>query len=84
METWLKDLSTNEYLFMALGITAISAQLWGKAQGYLESSISASPTPRACLELARLLEDHLQQADQAADYYKQGLMLEADKAEGTA
>ncbi len=84
MEKWLKDFSNNEYLLMALGITAMSAQLWGKAQGYLESSIEARPTPRACLELARLLEDHLQQVDQAADYYKQGLMLEADKTQGTA
>lgn len=82
MEKWLKDLSSNEYLLMALGITAMSAQLWGKAQGYLESSIHARPTPRACLELARLLEEHLQQAEQAAAYYKQGLKLEAEKTGG--
>ena len=75
MEKWLKALSTNEYLLLALGITATKAQLWGKAQGYLESSIDARATPRACMELARLLEDQLQQTDQAARYYKQGLKL---------
>lgn len=82
MEKWLKDFSNNEYLLMALGITAIAAQLWGKAQGYLEASIEAKPTPRACLELARLLEDHLQQDEQAAGFYKQGLMLEAGNNNG--
>lgn len=80
MEKWMKDLSTNEYLLMALGITAMRAQLWGKAQGYFESSIDAQATPRACLELARLLEDHLQQPDQAAIYFKQGLMLQTGQS----
>ncbi len=80
MEKWLKDLSNNEYLLMALGLTAMRAQLWGKAQGYFESSIAAGATPRACLELARLLEGQLQQPEQAAAYFKQGLTLEARNA----
>ena len=74
-EKWLDDFGHNENLLLALGRIAARARLWGKAQGYFEASIGARPTPAACLALAELFEQELQQPDKAAQYYQQGLKL---------
>ncbi len=74
-EKWLDEFGHNENLLLALGRIAIRARLWGKAQGYFEASIGARPTPQACLALAELFEQQLQQPDKAADFYQQGLKL---------
>ncbi len=84
VEAWLDDFGHNEHLLLALGRIAMRARLWGKAQGYLEASIGARPMPAACLALAELLEQHLQQPDQAARYYQQGLRLSLAAAPGTS
>ena len=78
LEKWLDDYGHNEQLLLALGRIALRARLWGKAQGYLEASIGARPTPAACLELAGLLEEQLKQPDEAVKYYRQGLGLSLD------
>lgn len=75
IEKWLDDFGHNENLLLALGRVAMRARLWGKAQGYLEASIGAKATPAACLALAELFEQQLQQPDKAARYYQQGLKL---------
>lgn len=75
VEKWLNDFGHNENLLLALGRIAIRARLWGKAQGYLEASIGARATPAACLALAELFEQQLQQPAKAAEYYQQGLNL---------
>lgn len=74
-EKWLEDWAQNEVLLLALGRIAIRANLWGKAQSFLEASIGAKATPAACLELAELFESQLQQKETAAGYYKRGLKL---------
>jgi len=74
-EKWLDDFGHNESLLLALGRISMRARLWGKAQGYFEASIGAKATPAACLALAELFEQQLQQPDKAADYYQQGLKL---------
>ncbi|MEM7563331.1 MAG: heme biosynthesis HemY N-terminal domain-containing protein [Pseudomonadota bacterium] len=74
-EKWLKEFDHKAHLLLALGRIAMRARLWGKAQGYLEASIGAEATPAACLSLAELFEQHLQQPDKAAVYFKQGLKL---------
>ena len=74
-EKWLDDYAHNENLLLALGRIAMRARLWGKAQGYLEASIGARATPAACLALAELFEQQLQQPAKAAEYYQQGLKL---------
>ena len=84
VEAWLDDFGHNENLLLALGRIAMRARLWGKAQGYLEASIGARPMPAACLALAELLEQHLQQPDQAARYYQQGLRLSLEAAPGSS
>jgi HemY protein len=75
MEKWLDDYGQNEQLLLALGRTSMRARLWGKAQGYFEASIGARTTAAACLELAELLEQQLQQPETAVEYYQQGLKL---------
>jgi HemY protein len=75
VEKWLDDFGHNENLLLALGRIAMRARLWGKAQGYLEASIGAKVTPAACLTLAELFEQQLQQPAKAAEYYQQGLKL---------
>ncbi len=79
-EKWLDDFGHNEHLLLALGRIAARAKLWGKAQGYLEASIGARPTPAACLALAELFDRQLQQPDQASKYYRQGLKLSLESA----
>ncbi len=79
-EKWLDEFGHNENLLLALGRIAMRARLWGKAQGYFEASIGARPTPAACLALAELFEQQLQQPDRAADYYQQGLKLSLQKS----
>jgi len=74
-EKWLDDYGHNEHLLLALGRIAMRARLWGKAQGYLEASIGARATPAACLALAELFEQQLQQPLKAGEYYQQGLKL---------
>jgi HemY protein len=74
-EKWLDDYGHNEQLLLALGRIATRASLWGKAQGYFEASIGARATPAACLELAQLLENQLQQPERAVEFYRQGLGL---------
>jgi HemY protein len=74
-EKWLDDFGHNENLLLALGRISMRARLWGKAQGYFEASIGARATPAACLALAELFEQQLQQPDKAAEYNKQGLRL---------
>jgi HemY protein len=79
-EKWLDDYGQNENLLLALGRIAMRAKLWGKAQGYFEASIGARATPAACLALAELYDQQLQQPDKAAKYYQQGLKLSLTRA----
>jgi HemY protein len=75
VEKWLDDYGHNEQLLLALGRISVRASLWGKAQSYFEASIGARATAAACLELATLFEQQLQQPDKAVAYYQQGLKL---------
>ncbi|OHX12130.1 heme biosynthesis protein HemY [Chromobacterium sphagni] len=55
-EGWLKQRPRDHWLLLALGRLAQAQQLWGKAQNYLEASVSIQPTLCAHAELARLFE----------------------------
>jgi HemY protein len=75
VEDWLKDHQHNAWLLLALGKMCISLSLWGKARSYLEASVSINPMPENYLKLARLLEDHMDEAFTAQEYYRKGLHL---------
>lgn len=81
-EGWLQEHQHNEHLLYALGKMCLSRNMWGQARTYLEASLSARPMPVTYLKLAQLLEDHLENAQQAQEYYRQGLhMLAGDYGE---
>ncbi|MGZ8154058.1 MAG: heme biosynthesis HemY N-terminal domain-containing protein [Burkholderiales bacterium] len=71
-ETWLESHTRDAALLLTLGMLCAKQGLWGKAQSYLEASISVDPTYAAHLELARLHE-RLGNADAARRNYRESL-----------
>jgi HemY protein len=55
-EKWLEAHPGDHALLLTLGRLCARAALWGKAETYLEASLSVEPTWQAYLELARLNE----------------------------
>ncbi len=78
-ESWLKDHETDPDLLLSLGRLAMRSQLWGKAQGYLESSVAIAPTVEGYQLLANLLEQ-LGDKVEAAECYRKATMLASDMA----
>lgn len=68
-EAWLRQHPDDARLLIALGRMCLRQRLWGKAQSYLEASLSVEPTQEAHLELAHLL-DQLGRADEANQHYR--------------
>ena len=75
-EGWLKQHPQDARLLLALGRMCFSQRLWGKAQSYLEASLSVHETQPAHLELARLFEQ-LDKADEANRHYRASALLNA-------
>lgn len=75
-ESWLPQQARDAGLLFSLGQLCINAQLWGKAQSYLESSIQHGATVEAYLALAHLLES-LERRDEAQDHYRAAAELVA-------
>lgn len=73
-EGWLKQRPRDYMLLLALGRLARSQQLWGKAQNYLEASLSIQPTLIAHAELVRLFQT-IGKEEQAAQHYRDSLEL---------
>ena len=73
-EKWLQREPRDAALLLTLGRLCAREQLWGKAQSYLEASLSVEATWSVHRELARLHE-HLGNADAAARHTKQSLEL---------
>jgi len=55
-ERWLREHAEDPLLLATLGRLCMAAELWGKAQNYLEASLSFGPSRSAHLQLARLAE----------------------------
>jgi HemY protein len=55
-ERWLGERSRDAQLLAALGRLCAQAELWGKAESFLEASLSFEESRSARLELARLAE----------------------------
>ena len=55
-ERWLREHPEDPLLLASLGRLCMAAELWGKAQNYLEASLAFGPSRAAHLELARLAE----------------------------
>lgn len=71
-EGWLRKHPNNAELLLTLGKLCTYCELWGKAQNYLEASLSIEPSRAAHLALAQLFEK-LDKHEQAAEHYHKGL-----------
>ena len=74
-EKWLTQHKGDAGLLLALGKLCLYQKLWGKAQNYLDASISMSPSRTAYTALGQLAEK-LQKPDEAFKYYQRAMELE--------
>ena len=74
-EAWLSQHPDDAGLLMALGRMCIRQRLWGKAQSYLEASLSVEETQEGHLELARLC-DQLERTEEANKHYRASASLD--------
>ena len=74
-EKWLKEHRDDSSLLLALGKLCLHHGLWGKAQSYLDASISLTASRAAYTALAQLSEK-LNKPTEAAKYYQQAMALQ--------
>jgi len=67
-ERWLKDRPHDAALLFALGKLCANQELWGKAQSYLEASLSQTASRATHLELARLFDRMGRESDANLHY----------------
>ena len=68
-EKWLKSRPGDRALLLTLGRLCLHQELWGKAQSYLEASLSAQPSRSAHIALAQLFE-RIGKAAEANRHYR--------------
>lgn len=73
-EAWLKIHPRDAELLLALGRLCRQQELWGKAQSYLEASLSLAPTRPGHIEFAQLL-DQLERPGEADRHYRAAALL---------
>lgn len=71
-EGWLLQHEGDAKLLRALGNICSRMQLWGKAESYLDASISVRPSAAAHLALAKVLENRGEK-DRALYHYRQSV-----------
>ncbi|MDT8363949.1 MAG: heme biosynthesis protein HemY [Nitrosomonas sp.] len=80
-EKWLIKYPNNADLLLTLGKLCAYGELWGKAQNYLEASLSVEQNYSAHLALAELKEQ-LGEQESANEHYRQGLQFVLKQLEG--
>lgn len=73
-ENWISSHAESPGLLLTLGRLCEKQQLWGKAQRYLEASLSLEPHPETYAQLGSLLEK-MNKPEMGAQYFKKGLLL---------
>ena len=73
-EKWLADHKQDAGLLLALGKLCLQQKLWGKAQNYLEASISLAPSHAAYDALGNLAGP-LGKPEDASMYYQRAMKL---------
>ena len=68
-EKWLKSRPRERALLLTLGRLCLQQDLWGKAQSYLEASLSEGPSRSAHIALAQLL-DRIGKPEDANRHYR--------------
>ena len=79
-EAWLKSHPNDACLLLALGKLCVHCELWGKAQNYLEASLSVEPSHPTHLVLAQLNEK-IGRLELAKAHYGKGLELALKRLE---
>ncbi|MDE2365300.1 MAG: heme biosynthesis protein HemY [Betaproteobacteria bacterium] len=79
-EAWLKSHPNDASLLLALGKLCVHCELWGKAQNYLDASLSVEPGYPAHLALAQLNEK-IGRPELAKEHYTKGLELALKRLE---
>lgn len=74
-EKWLKLHRQDAGLLLALGKLCLHQKLWGKAQSYLDASVSLKPSHDAYTALGQLAE-RLGKSDEAFKYYQRAMEYE--------
>jgi HemY protein len=83
-ERWLKEHSHDAGLLLVLGRLCLHQGLWGKAQSYLEASVSVHPSHAAYTALAQLAEK-LHKPDESFKYFQKAMeCVKKDHATTTA
>lgn len=77
-EKWLPNHTHDAALLLTLGTLCTRQELWGKAQSYLEASLSIEPSSEAHNALAKQLEK-MQRLDEACKHYRLSLDLALSK-----
>lgn len=75
-EGWLKHHPDNAALLLTCGRLAVQNELWGKAQRYLEASLSLTPYPEA-YALLGVIHEKMGKTKVSADYFRKGLLKAA-------
>lgn len=83
-ETWLHNQPRNAVLLLILGKLCLKCQLWGKARSYFESSIGIKPLAEAYLRLAKLLEEKMDEHEEAQKTYQLGLLAAVNDQSGSS
>ncbi|TAN78196.1 MAG: tetratricopeptide repeat protein [Gallionella sp.] len=73
-EKWLNQHKDDAGLLLALGKLCLHQKLWGKAQNYLDASISVSPGHAAYTALGQLAEQ-LGKPEEAFRYYQRAMAV---------
>lgn len=73
-EKWLNQHRQDAGLLLALGKLCVHQKLWGKAQNYLDASISVSPSHAAYTALG-LLSERLGKPEETYRYHQQAMAL---------
>jgi len=74
-EAWLREQPGDSELLLTLGRLCLQRGLWGKAQSYLEASLSARPSPAVHVALANLF-DRVGRVDEANRHFRAGAGME--------
>lgn len=82
-ERWLAEHPDDALLLLALGKLCAQAGLWGKAQSYLEASLSLQPSHAAYLALAGI-QERLDRSEEARAAYRRSLELALERLGATA
>jgi HemY protein len=74
-ERWLAQHHSDAALLLSLGKLCVRQRLWGKAEAYLDASISLTPSHDAYMKLGQLAEE-LNKPNEASACFRKAMDLQ--------